>query len=136
VSRPYPVRLSSPLRRRLAAAAWLVARDISQWAEPDVRPLKTRGLCIYCGEDAPPAHHADRRCALSTFNASCPLRWQTASGSSCRRRACPVCCKTVRLCHAAHCAHHPLYEKLPLHTEDTQISDVRAREDCSSGEHL
>jgi hypothetical protein len=33
-------------------------------------------------------HHADRRCALSAFNASCPLRWQTASGSSCRRRAC------------------------------------------------
>jgi hypothetical protein len=22
-------------------------------------------------------------------------------------------------CRAAHCAHHPLYEKLPLHTEAT-----------------
>jgi hypothetical protein len=32
-----------------------VARDISQRAEPDVRPLKPRGLCIYCGGDAPPA---------------------------------------------------------------------------------
>jgi hypothetical protein len=32
-----------------------VARDISRRAEPDVRPLKPRGLCIYCGEDAPPA---------------------------------------------------------------------------------
>jgi hypothetical protein len=32
-----------------------VARDISRRAKPDVRPLKPRGLCIYCGEDAPPA---------------------------------------------------------------------------------
>jgi hypothetical protein len=32
-----------------------VARDISQRAEPDVRPLKPRILFIYCGEDAPPA---------------------------------------------------------------------------------
>jgi hypothetical protein len=33
------VRLRSPLRRRPDAATWLVARDISQQAEPDVRPL-------------------------------------------------------------------------------------------------
>jgi hypothetical protein len=32
-----------------------VAHDISQRAEPDVRPLKPRSLCIYCEEDAPPA---------------------------------------------------------------------------------
>ena len=32
-----------------------MARDISQRAKPDVRPLKPRSLCIYCGEDAPPA---------------------------------------------------------------------------------
>jgi hypothetical protein len=31
-----------------------VARDISQRAEPDVRPLKPCNLCIYCGEDALP----------------------------------------------------------------------------------
>jgi hypothetical protein len=47
--------LRSPLKRRPAAAVWLVARDISQRAEPDVRPLKPRSLCIYCGEDVPPA---------------------------------------------------------------------------------
>jgi hypothetical protein len=33
------VRLRSPLRHRPGAATWLVARDISQRAEPDVRPL-------------------------------------------------------------------------------------------------
>jgi hypothetical protein len=32
-----------------------VARDISQRAEPNVRPLKPHNLCIYCGEDVPPA---------------------------------------------------------------------------------
>jgi hypothetical protein len=32
-----------------------MARDISQRVEPDVRPLKPRSLCIYYGEDAPPA---------------------------------------------------------------------------------
>jgi hypothetical protein len=33
---------------------WLMARDSSQRAEPDVRPLKPHSLFIYCGEDAPP----------------------------------------------------------------------------------
>jgi hypothetical protein len=32
-----------------------VARDISQRAEPDVRPIRLCSLCIYCGEDASPA---------------------------------------------------------------------------------
>jgi hypothetical protein len=32
-----------------------VARDISRRADPDVRPLKPCGLCIYCKEDASPA---------------------------------------------------------------------------------
>jgi hypothetical protein len=41
--------------QRPAAAAWLVARDVSQRAGPDVRPITPRSLCIYCGEDAPPA---------------------------------------------------------------------------------
>jgi hypothetical protein len=39
--------------RRPAAAAWLETRDISQRAEPDVRPIQACSLCIYCGEDAP-----------------------------------------------------------------------------------
>jgi hypothetical protein len=41
--------------QRPAAAAWLVARDISQRAGPDVRPITSRSLYIYCREDAPPA---------------------------------------------------------------------------------
>jgi hypothetical protein len=47
--------LRSPLRQRPTATAWLVARDISQRAEPDVRPIRLYSLCIYCREDALPA---------------------------------------------------------------------------------
>jgi hypothetical protein len=36
-------------------ASWLVARDISQRVELDVRPIRLCSLCIHCGEDAPPA---------------------------------------------------------------------------------
>jgi hypothetical protein len=39
VSRLYLVRLHSPLRRRPDAATWLVAHDVSQRVEPDVRTL-------------------------------------------------------------------------------------------------
>jgi hypothetical protein len=39
VSGPYRVRFCSPLRRRPDADTWPTARDVSQRAEPDVRPL-------------------------------------------------------------------------------------------------
>jgi hypothetical protein len=39
VSRLYPVRLRSPLGRGPDTATWLIARDVSQWAEHDVRTL-------------------------------------------------------------------------------------------------
>jgi hypothetical protein len=44
-----------PLRRGPTAAAWLVAQDASQRAEPDTKPIKPCSLDIYCGKDAPPA---------------------------------------------------------------------------------
>jgi hypothetical protein len=53
VSGPYRVRFCSPLRRRPDAATWPTARDVSQRAEPDVRPLG---------------------CAASTFIADKPRR--------------------------------------------------------------
>jgi hypothetical protein len=39
MSGPYRIRFCSPPRRRPDAAAWPTARDVSQRAEPDVRPL-------------------------------------------------------------------------------------------------
>ena len=72
-----PVRYCSPPRRRPDAATWPTARDISQRAEPDVRPLgravstfiaeKTRRLTIPLTGDVPlqhlmcPVHSAGRR---------------------------------------------------------------------------
>jgi hypothetical protein len=59
------VHLRSSLRRRPVAAAWLVARDISQRAKPDVRPLKpcaafiaekTRRLPTMLTGDVPSQH--------------------------------------------------------------------------------
>jgi hypothetical protein len=60
------VRLCSPLRRRPDAATWLVARDVSQRAEPDVRPLgrtvsafiveRMRRLSTLLTGDVPPQH--------------------------------------------------------------------------------
>jgi hypothetical protein len=96
---------------------------------------RPHSLYIYYGKDAPPVHPADRRCAPSTFIVSCSLRWQATPRPSCRRRAYLVHCQTVRPCCAAHCVYHPLYEKLPLHADDTGISDVRAQEDCSDSKH-
>jgi hypothetical protein len=66
VSRPYLVRLRSPLRRSPDAVAWHLARDISQRVEPDVRPLgravsafiadRTRHLSTLLTGDVPPQH--------------------------------------------------------------------------------
>jgi hypothetical protein len=60
------VRLRSPLRRRPDAATWPSSRDVSQQAEPDVRPLgravsafiaeKTRRLSTPLTGDVPPQH--------------------------------------------------------------------------------
>jgi hypothetical protein len=90
VSGPHRVRSCSSLRRRPDAATWPTARDVSQRAEPGVRPLgrvvaafiadKARRLSIpLAGDVSPqhlmcPIHSADGRCAASAFNVPCPLR--------------------------------------------------------------
>jgi hypothetical protein len=83
VSGPYRVRLCSPLRRSPDAATWPTARDVSQRAEPDLRPLgcaaaafianKARCLSIpLAGDVSPrhlmsPVHSSGRQCAASAF---------------------------------------------------------------------
>jgi hypothetical protein len=135
VSRLYLVRLRSPLRWSPDAAAWHLARDICQRAEPDVRPLgravsafiaeRTRRLSTLLTSDVPPQHLM--RPVHSTG--------RRAPGPSCRRRVCPVRCQTVCPGCATHYVHHPLYKKLPMHVGTMQISDVRAQEDCSKSKH-
>jgi hypothetical protein len=107
------LRMRSPLRRRPNAATWLVARDISQRAEPDVRPLdradsafiteRTRRLSTLLTGDVPPQH------LLRLVHSAGRRRQGHPADSS------PVqsIVETVRPCCTVHCAHHPLYEKLP-----------------------
>jgi hypothetical protein len=94
VSRPYYVRFCSLLRRRPDAATWPTARDVSQRADPDVRPLshatsafiadKARHLSIPLAGDVSsrhlmsPVHSTGGQCAASAFNVPCPLHWQAA----------------------------------------------------------
>jgi hypothetical protein len=122
VSGPYRVCLCSPLRRSPDAATWPTARDVSQRAEPHVRPLgravaafiadKACRLSIRLAGDVPPrhlmspVHSTGRRCAASAFNVPCPLRWQAATRPSRRRRAYPFHWQAVRPCSGVHCAHH------------------------------
>jgi hypothetical protein len=105
MSGPYCIRFCSPLRRSPDAATWHGARDISQRAEPNVRPLgrvtsafivdKARHLSNPLAGDVPPrhlmspVHSTGRRCAALAFNEPCPLRWQAATRPSRRRRAYP-----------------------------------------------
>jgi hypothetical protein len=122
VSEPYRMRFRSPLRRRPDASTWPTARDVSQRAEPDVRPLgrmasafiadKACRLSIPLAGDVPPRHlmspvdSTGKRCAVSAFNVTCPLRWHAATRPSRRRRACPFHWQAVRSCCGVHCAHH------------------------------
>jgi hypothetical protein len=89
VSGPYRLRFCSSPRRSPDAAPWHGARDVSQRAEPDVRPPgyaasafiagKARRLSIPLAGGVPPphlmspVHSADRRCAASAFNKPCPF---------------------------------------------------------------
>jgi hypothetical protein len=122
VSRPYCVRLCSPLRRSPHAATWHGARDVSQRAEPDVRPLgcmtssfiadRARRLSIPLAGDVPPrhlmspVHSTGRRCAASAFNEPCPLRWQAATRPSRKRRACAFHWQAAHPYYRMHYTHH------------------------------
>jgi hypothetical protein len=125
VSGPYRIRSCSPLRRSPDAATWHGARDVSQRAEPDVRPLgcaasafiedKARRLSIPLAGDVPPrhllrpVHSTGKRCAASAFNETYPFRWQAATSPFRRRRACPFHWQTVCPYCRVHYTHHYSY---------------------------
>jgi hypothetical protein len=106
VSGPYCIRFCSPLRRSPDATMWHGARDVSQQAEPDIRPLgrataafnvdKARRLSIPLAGDVPPqhlmspVHSTSRRCVASAFNEPYPFLWRTTTRPSRRRCACPI----------------------------------------------
>jgi hypothetical protein len=95
-------------------------RDVSQRAEPDVRPPgyaapafiadKARRLSTPLTGDVPPrhltshvhstggvpVHSTGRRCAASAFNETYPFYWQAATCQSHRRHDCPFHWQTAR----------------------------------------
>jgi hypothetical protein len=105
--------MRSPLRRRPDAATWLIARDISQPAEPDVRPLdradsvfiteRMRRLSTLLTGDVPPQH-----LLRPVHSAGRRRQGHPADGAPVQSTV-----ETVRPCCAVHYTHHPLYEKLP-----------------------
>jgi hypothetical protein len=127
----------SLLKRRPDAATWTIARDVSQRAEPDVRPLgrasstfimeKTRRLSIPLTDDVPPQHLMCHVHSAGMRHAGHP-----AGGM-------PVQSIVKQYARAARCTvsiiTYTLPGKLPLHANTTRITDVRAQEDCSSNEH-
>jgi hypothetical protein len=122
VSGPYRIRFCSPPRWRPDAAVWPTTRDVSQWAEPDVRPLgyansafiadKARRLSIPLAGDVPPVHllspvhFTGRRCVASTFNETYPFRWHAATSPFRRLRACLFHWQAARPYCCVHYAHH------------------------------
>jgi hypothetical protein len=102
-----PVRITLLLPTQ--AETWCCHAAYRAWRKPAGGAWRKASgphcLCIYCGEDAPPDYPADRRCAPSAFNVSCPLSWQAAYRPSYRRRACPPHCQTVHPCCEVHWAH-------------------------------
>jgi hypothetical protein len=122
VSGPYRICFCSLPKQRPDAVAWPTARDVSQWAGPDIRPLgcttsafiadKARHLSIPLAGDVPPwhllspVHSTGMRCAASTFIEPCPFRWQAATSPFHRRCACPFHWKAVHPCCRVHYDHH------------------------------
>jgi hypothetical protein len=117
VSGPCRVCFCSPLRRRPNAATWPTARDVSLWAEPNVRPLghatsalivdKPRRLSTPLASDVlpqhlmSPVHSTGRRCAASALNEPCPLSL-TGGDQAILQAAClsiPVVSSTPMLRH-------------------------------------
>jgi hypothetical protein len=121
VSGPYRVCFCSPLRQRPDVATWHTACDVSQRAEPDVRPLgrataafiadKTHRLSIPLAGDVPPQHLMSPTTPLAgdvppqhLMSPVPPLR--TTTRLSRRRCACPfrwqATCSYCRMRYAHH----------------------------------
>jgi hypothetical protein len=141
VSGPYLDSSHSPLRRRPDAATWPTARDVSQRAEPDVRPLGR----AFIAEEARRLSSSQVMCRLSTkYAMSTPL----TSDVPPKHLMCPVhsadgrrpghpaggvpvrsgCRQYARAAaYTVLIITHMLPMKLPLHADTTQAADIRAR---------
>jgi hypothetical protein len=130
-------RLCSPLRRRPDAATWPIARDVSQRAEPDVRPLghaistfiveKTRRLSALLTSDVPLRHLMSHVHSAGRRRPGHPTSGGPVQSDSGQYAHTPARAMVIMTC--------TLPRKLPLHTDTVQILDIRAQEDHSIREH-
>jgi hypothetical protein len=121
MSGPYRVCFCSPLRRRPDAATWPTAHDVSQRAEPDVRPLgrvaaafiadKMRCLSIPLAGDVTSQHLMSPATPLAgdvlpqyLMSHVPPLRTTTRLFR--RRHACPFRWQAARPYYRMRYAHH------------------------------
>jgi hypothetical protein len=133
VSGPYLIRFYSPPRRRPDAVACPTARDVSQRAEPNVRPLgyaasafiedKARRLSIPLAGGVPHLH------LLRHVHSAC--RWRpihSAGGvpahSTGRRHSHTIACTTLIITRT-------LPRKQPPHINTTWTADIMTPRDCS-----
>jgi hypothetical protein len=144
---PYCIRSWSSLRRSPDAATWPGARDVSQRAEPDVRPLGRAASAFIvdkacrlsnplAGDVLPrhlmsPVHSTGRRCAASAFNEPCPLRWQATTRPSRRQRACLFHWQTAHpYCHMYYTHHDSrVTEEAARHINTIWTTDIMALRD-------
>jgi hypothetical protein len=139
VSGPYRGCSHSPLRRRPNAATWPTARDVSQRAKPDVRPLDR----AFIAEEARRLSSWQVMCRLNIkYTLSTPLTSDvTPQHLMCpvhsadgRRPGHPAGGVPVRsggrqyARAAAYTRTSPM--KVPLHADTTQVADIRAQGDC------
>jgi hypothetical protein len=142
VSGPYRIYFCSPPRRRPDAAAWSTACDVSQRAEPDVRPMgyvassfiedKARRLSIpLAGGVLPlhllrPVHSAGRRRPVHSAGKRRPVH--STGGvpihSIGRRRAHTAACTTLIITRT-------LPRKQPPHINTAWTADIMAPGDSS-----
>jgi hypothetical protein len=152
VSGPYRERSHSPLRRRPDAATWPTARDISQRAEPDVRP-PGRATSAFIAEEARRLSSWQVMCRLSIkYAMSTPLTSDVPS----QHLMCPVHSADGRwpghpagdvpvrsggrqyaraAAYTVLIITRTLPVKLPLHADTTQAADIRAQGDCTGDQH-
>jgi hypothetical protein len=150
--RPYRVRSHFSLKRRPDAATWPAAHDVSQRAEPGVRPL---------GHVAP-AFIAEEARRLSNWQVMCCLSIKYASSTPLtsdvppQHLICPIHSTDGRRpghpgggvpVHSgggqyAHTAAYvvliitrTLPGKLPLHANDAEIANIRAQGDGTDDQH-
>jgi hypothetical protein len=127
------VRFRSPLRRRPDVTTWPIARDVSQRAEPDVRPLgraasafiaeETCRLSILLTSDVPLQHlmcpiHSAGRQRLGRLAGGVPVR-------SAGRQYARAVARTVLI------ITHTLPGRLPLYANAMQVADIRTQGDCT-----